>query len=340
MNFLSDTTAPAHPALLDAMMRANEGFAPSYGADPVSAGVKARLTDLFETDLDVLFTTSGTAANALALSILSGPDDIILCHDEAHIQRDERGAPEFFTGGAKLLPLRGANAKIDPAGLAGALAEWPQDFVHTTPPRVLSLSQLNESGCAYSLEELDALIGPAKAKGLAIHMDGARFANALVHLDCSPAEMTWRRGVDVLCMGATKDGALAAEAVILFGEARAQFPKLQARQKRAGHMLPKMRYVAAQLDAWLENDLWLELARHANASARDLTERLCAIPGVTPAQPCQGNEVFLHLDPAVAERLQAAGAGFYGWPDGSARFVASWRTTKADIDAVVAAAKG
>jgi threonine aldolase len=212
--------------------------------------------------------------------------------------------------------------------------------VHEVRPSALTLTQATEHGTVYPVAQVQALAEMAKARGLGVHMDGARFANALVHLDCSPAEMTWRRGVDVLCMGATKDGALAAEAVILFGEARAQFPKLQARQKRAGHMLPKMRYVAAQLDAWLENDLWLELARHANASARDLTERLCAIPGVTPAQPCQGNEVFLHLDPAVAERLQAAGAGFYGWPDGSARFVASWRTTKADIDALVAAAKG
>jgi threonine aldolase len=340
MNFLSDTTAPAHPALLDAMVRANEGFAPSYGADPVSQAVKAKLIDLFETDLEVVFTTSGTAANALALSVLSGPDEIILCHDEAHIQRDERGAPEFFTGGAKLLPLQGANAKIDAETLAGVLQEWPQDFVHTTPPRVLSLSQLNESGCAYALEELDALIGPAKAKGLAIHMDGARFANALVHLGCSPADMTWRRGVDVLCMGATKDGALAAEAVILFGEARAHFATLQARQKRSGHMLPKMRYVAAQLEAWLTDDLWLHLARHANTAARELSERLCAIDGVDSAQPCNGNEVFLRLDPAVSARLQDAGAGFYGWPDGSARFVASWRTTQADIDAVVKAAEG
>jgi len=339
MNFLSDTTAPAHPALLDAMVRANEGFATSYGADPVSQRVKARLTDLFETELEVVFTTSGTAANALALSILSGPDDIILCHDEAHIQRDERGAPEFFTGGAKLLPLHGANAKIDPDMLAGALAEWPQDFVHTTPPRVLSISQLNESGCAYTLDELDALIGSAKAKGLAIHMDGARFANALVHLNCSPADMTWRRGVDVLCMGATKNGALAAEAIILFGEVRAHLPKLQARQKRAGHMLPKMRYVAAQLDAWLADDLWLRLAREANAAGTALADGLSALDGVALAQPCDGNEVFLRLDPAVADRLRAAGAGFYAWPDGSARFVASWCTTAEEITALLAAAR-
>ncbi|MCP2680444.1 beta-eliminating lyase-related protein [Maricaulaceae bacterium NA33B04] len=338
MNFLSDTTAPAHPSLFDAMVRANEGFAPSYGADLISQRVKARLTELFEAELEVLFTTSGTAANALALSVLSRPDDIILCHDEAHIQRDERGAPEFFTGGAKLLPLHGAHAKIDPDNLANALNEWPQDFVHTTPPRVLSISQLNESGCAYTLEELDALISQAKASGVSVHMDGARFANALSHLGCSPADMTWKRGVDVLCMGATKDGALAAEAVILFGEARERFAQLQARQKRAGHMLPKMRYVAAQFEAWLADDLWLDLARYANAAGKELSDRLCQIAGVEAAHPTQGNEVFLRLPETVKDRLQAAGAGFYAWPDGSARFVASWRTTQADIDAVVKAA--
>jgi threonine aldolase len=340
MNFLSDTTAPAHPGLFDAMVRANDGFAPSYGADAVSQRVKARLCEVFETDVEVVLTTSGTAANALALSILSGPDDIILCHDEAHIQRDERGAPEFFTGGAKLLPLLGDHARIDPARLDACLNEWPQDFVHTTPPRVLSISQLNESGCAYTLDELDGLIMQAKAKNLAVHMDGARFANALSHLGCTPADMTWRRGVDVLCMGATKDGALAAEAVILFGETRAHFAKLQARQKRSGHMLPKMRYVAAQFEAWLEGDLWLELARHANEAGKALSDRLCEIDGVEAAHPTQGNEVFLSLPEVVKNRLQAAGAGFYAWPDGSARFVASWRTTQADIDAVVNAAKG
>ena len=338
MNFLSDTTAPAHPAILDALAAANDGFAPSYGADAVSARVKARLIELFETDLEVLFTTSGTAANALALSILSGPDDIIICHDEAHIQRDERGAPEFFTGGAKLLPLKGANAKIMPDTLAHALVEWPQDFVHTTPPRVLSLSQLNESGCAYSLAELDALIAPAKAAGLSIHMDGARFSNALASLGCSPAEMTWRRGVDVLCMGATKNGALAAEAVILFGAAQDRFATLQARQKRAGHMLPKMRYVAAQLDAWLADDLWLQLARSANAAGAALADGLSALDGVDLAQPRDGNEVFLRMAPAIAARLEAAGAGFYAWPDGSARFVASWCTRSEEITAAIAAA--
>ncbi|WP_306017465.1 low specificity L-threonine aldolase [Oceanicaulis sp. MMSF_3324] len=339
MNFLSDTTAPAHPAILDALGRANEGFAPSYGADPVSARVKAQLCELFETDLDVVFTTSGTASNALALSVLCPPDAMVLCHDEAHIHRDERGAPEFFTKGGKLLPLHGDHAKISPDSLADALKQWPNDFVHATPPAVLSLSQLNESGCAYSLDELDALIRPAKAHELHIHMDGARFSNALATLGCSPAEMTWKAGVDILSLGATKNGAMASEAVLLFPDMQDRLPRLLANQKRAGLMLPKMRYVSAQMGAWLEDELWLDLARKANAAAKRLSDGLAALEGAELVHPTHGNEVFIRLEDSLAARLRDAGAGFYSWPDGSARFVASWCTTEADISAVLEAAR-
>jgi len=339
MNFLSDTTAPAHPAILDALGRANDGFAPSYGADPVSAGVKAQLCELFETDLDVVFTTSGTASNALALSVLCPPDAMVLCHDEAHIHRDERGAPEFFTKGGKLLPLHGDHAKISPDSLADALKQWPSDFVHATPPAVLSLSQLNESGCAYSLDELEALIRPAKAQGLHIHMDGARFSNALATLGCSPAEMTWKAGVDILSLGATKNGAMASEAVLLFPGMQDRLPRLLANQKRAGLMLPKMRYVSAQMSAWLENGLWLDLARKANAAAKRLSDGLAALEGAELVHPTHGNEVFIRLEDSLAARLRDAGAGFYSWPDGSARFVASWCTSEADISAVLEAAR-
>lgn len=340
MNFLSDTTAPAHPAILEAMAKANDGFASSYGADPVSAQVKAQLKTLFETDLEVLFTTSGTAANALALSVLCPGDAAIFCHDEAHIHRDERGAPEFFTGGAKLLPLKGDHAQITPDTLAAALDEWPRDFVHASPPAVLSISQLGESGCAYRLDQITALTALAKEAGLSVHMDGARFTNALVALDVTPAEMTWKAGVDVLCLGATKNGTLAAEAIILFPNAMDRFSALQARQKRAGHMLPKMRYVAAQMQAWLSDGLWLDLARRANGAGAKLAAGLNALPGCSLAHPCDANEVFVQLEPKIAERLRQAGAGFYGWPDGSARFVASWCTRDEDVEAVLAAARG
>lgn len=339
MNFLSDTTAPAHPEILDAVIRANSGFAPSYGADPVAASVKARLKEIFETDLEVLFTASGSASNSLALSILCPGDAAIICHDEAHIHRDERGAPEFFTGGAKLLALKGEHAKIGSHDLDALLKEWPQDFVHTTPPRALSVSQLNESGCAYTLAEISTLSGLAKDHGLKVHLDGARFANALAHLGCCPADMTWRAGVDALSLGATKNGAMMAEAVILFPTAMDQFPALQARQKRAGHMYAKMRYIAAQFEGWLTNDLWLELARTANARGGALSQGLASIEGVEILHPTDGNEVFVRLPDEVADKLRQAGAQFYGWPDGSYRFVTSWCTQAEEITQLINSVK-
>lgn len=340
MNFLSDTTAPAHPALLDAMAHANGGYAASYGNDPICQRVEDHLKQVFETELKVLFTVSGTASNALALSILCPSHGAVLCHDEAHIHRDERGAPEFFTGGAKLIPLPGAHAKIDPEALKASLDSWPQDFVHTTPPRALSVSNLNESGCAYSTAELNALTGPAKANGLGVHFDGARFANLLAGSGMTPAQASWKAGADILSLGATKNGALAAEAVILFPSVMDRYGELQARQKRAGHMVAKMRYVAAQFDAWLADNLWLDLAEHANAMAKRLSEGLSAIDGVRLAHPVDGNEIFATLPEAVAERMRAGGAGFYQWPDGSARFVTSWSTREDDVLALLEAASG
>lgn len=340
MNFLSDTTAPAHPALIEAIATANDGFAPSYGADALSARVEARLKDVFESDLKLVFTNSGTAANALALSVLCPPHGMILCHDEAHIHRDERGAPEFFTGGAKLLPLPGEHARIDVAALQDALAQWPQDFVHAPPPRVLSLSNLSESGSAYSAADLAARIGPAKDKGLHVHIDGARFANALVSTGASPAALSWKAGADAMSLGATKNGALGAEAVILFPSVMDRFAELQTRQKRAGQMAAKLRFVAAQFDAWLADGLWLDLASHANAMAHKLADGLTRHDGITLAHPVDGNEIFVSLPDAAAQRLRDAGAGFYQWPDGSARFVASWATTAADVDAALNALGG
>lgn len=340
MSFLSDTTAPAHPALLDAMARANAGAEASYGNDAISARVKAKLREIFSTDLELVFTVSGTASNALALSVLCPGDSAVMCHDEAHIHRDERGAPEFFTGGAKLIPLKGDHARLDAETLAAALEEWPDDFVHTTPPAVLSLSNLTESGTAYDVERVSTLAAMAKARGLAVHMDGARFANALAGLKCDPADLTWRSGVDVLSLGATKGGALAAEAVILFPSVMDRLGALKVRQKRAGHMLPKMRYVAAQFEAWLENGRWLELAAHANAMAAHLAKGLAGVEGVTLAHPVDGNEVFANLPQTVQDRLEAAGIGVYQWTDGSFRLVTNWQTRAEDVDHLVNAARG
>lgn len=340
MSFQSDTTAPAHPALLEAMIRANEGAAASYGNDTVSARVKAQLREIFSTDLELVFTVSGTASNSLALAVLAPGDSAILCHDEAHIHRDERGAPEFFTGGAKLVPLHGDHARLTPETLEAALAEWPSDFVHTTPPSVLSLSNLTESGTAYDVATVKALAGIAKTRGMHVHMDGARFANALSFLKCDPADITWRAGVDVLSLGATKGGALAAEAVILFPSVMDRFHTLRARQKRAGHMLPKARYVAAQFEAWLENGRWLELAAHANAMASELAAGFASIPGAKLLHPVEGNEVFIELPQEAVDALNAVNAGFYPWPHGGYRFVTSWQTKAEDVARVVKAARG
>lgn len=340
MSFQSDTTAPAHPALLDALVRANDGAAASYGNDTVSGRVKAQLREIFSTDLELVFTVSGTASNALALAVLAPGDSAILCHDEAHIHRDERGAPEFFTGGAKLVPLHGDHARLRPAALEAALAEWPSDFVHTTPPSVLSLSNLTESGTAYDVATVKALASLAKARGLSVHMDGARFANALSFLKCGPADITWRAGVDVLSLGATKGGALAAEAVILFPSVMDRFHTLRARQKRAGHMVPKMRYVAAQFEAWLEGGRWLELAAHANAMASELAAGFASIPGAKLLHPVEGNEVFIDLPQEAVDALSAVNAGFYPWPHGGYRFVTSWQTKPEDVARVVKAARG
>ena len=329
MNFSSDTAAPAHPSILEAMVHAAHGPAASYGADPWTAAARDALCKTFETDLEVWFTPSGTAANALALSILCPPHGAIICHEEAHIERDERGAPEFFTGGS-LLP--GAHARIDLAALRNRLAANDPSFIHETPVHVLSLSNLTECGAAYRPFEIKERAELAHEAGLAVHLDGARLANAIVSTGASPAEMTWRAGVDVLSFGATKNGAVGCEAIILFGAARQRFHELKVRAKRAGHMPPKMRFLAAQMSAYLKDNLWLDLARRANTSASNLANVLTRA-GAELTHPVDGNEVFAMLPPGATSRLSTAGATFYPWPSGAHRFVCSWATEQSEIEA-------
>lgn len=333
MNFSSDTAAPAHPSVLEAMMRANHGAEASYGADTVSARLRAKLAEVFETtDFDFWLTASGTASNALALSCFCPPTHSILCHREAHIQMDERGAPEFFTGGAKLALLPGHGAKIDFDVFTEYLGEVDPGFVHGTPPAVLSLTNLTECGMAYTPAEVAAFARAAKGGKLAVHMDGARFANALAHTGATPAGMSWKAGVDVLTLGLTKTGAAGCEIILLFGDAKAKGRELQARAKRSGHMPPKMRFLAAQAEAMLEGGLWLTLAAHANAMAARLAG-VFADAGVDLAFDVQGNEVFARLDARAVQDLQEDNARFYAdWPGGSSRFVCSWATTEAEID--------
>lgn len=330
MNFSSDTSAPAHPAILEAMMAVGESFEPSYGADGHTARARGALADVFETDIDIYLVSSGTAANALALSVLCPPTSAIACHEEAHIERDERGAAEFFTGGGRLALLPGHHAKIDPAALKVRLERVQPAFVHETPVATLSLSNLTECGAAYTPYEIRELSELAHKAGLSVHMDGARFANALIHCGASPAELSWRAGVDVLSFGATKNGAAGCEAIILFGKARHRFDELRVRAKRSGHMPPKARYLAAQMTAYLADGLWLDLALRANTSARRLADVLVA-NGSVLRHPVDGNEVFIDMDSVVAKRLQQGGASFHRWPDGSYRLVCSWATSDEEI---------
>ena len=256
---------------------------------------------------------SGSVANALALSVLTPSYGVIYAHKGAHVANEECGAPEFFAGGAKVIGLDGAHGKIVPAALEQALLLSGKGFVHCAQPAALSLTQSTEWGTIYRPEEIAALSAVARRGGLALHMDGARFANAVAALGCTPAELTWRAGVDALSFGATKNGALAVEAIVLFRTELAE--DLAFRHKRAGQLISKMRFLAAQLDAYLAGDLWLALARHANRLARRLGEGLAALPGAALEAPVEANEVLVTLPRAVIEGLKAAGARFFGWPE-------------------------
>lgn len=338
MDFSSDTSAPAHPGVIEALGEANCGHAPSYGADELHRRLRIVLAERFETeDFDFWLTASGTAANALALSVMCAPTGAVLCHHEAHIARDERGAPEFFTGGGKLALLSGAGGQIDEIALREALAAIDRDFVHETPAETLSLTQLTECGTAYDRARLAHFAALAREAGLNVHLDGARLANALVSQGARPADMSWKSGVDVLTLGLTKTGAMGCEIILLFGAMRARFAELRARAKRSGHMPAKMRYLAAQALALLADDLWLSLAGQANKAARQVSNSLCAHPGVELVYPVDGNEVFVRMPGELAERLRAAGARFYPWPGDCHRFVCAWTTGDAEIQALNAA---
>jgi len=351
MYFGSDNSAGAAPQLLEALVKANEGNAPSYGADEWCARASARLAEVFEHPVAVFYVTTGTAANALALAALTPPYGAVLCHQEAHINVDECAAPEFFTGGAKLLPIAGEGAKITLPALQDALANLPRHVPHNCPLKLLSLTQATECGLVYTPSEVAALAATAKNHGMRVHMDGARFANAIAHLGCTPAELTWKAGVDVLCLGATKDGALGVEAVIFFDAQQAE--NFQYLVKRSGQLVSKSRWLGAQMEAWLQNGLWLDLARAANQKASELADVLLDVPGVHVVWRPEANSVFAVLSAEVHARLQAAGAVYYDWPryslpagqhiksdDVYVRFVTSFRTSSSNIESLRKAAIG
>lgn len=305
--------------------------------------LEALASAVFETDVAIFPVTTGTAANALALATLTPPYGAVYCHETAHVMTDECGAPEFFTGGAKLIGLPGHDGKLLPAQLEAPLQYAAELGVHHVRPATLSLTQATEWGTIYTPAEIQALTAAAHARDLAVHMDGARLANAIARLGCSPAEITWKAGIDVLSLGATKNGAMAAEAVVLFDRSRVD--DFALRRKRAGHLWSKMRFLSAQLIAYLENDLWLRNARHANAMATHLASGLALLPGVQRVQPTDGNEVFVAMPEAMLQTLQAKGFEFSRWPVAAGvsapvvRIVTSFCTTAADVDALLAAVR-
>lgn len=349
MLFSSDNIAACAPEMFEAMARANSGAAKPYGHDDATARVQALVAEVFERPAKVYLVATGTAANALALACLCPPWATVYCHRNAHVEEDECGAPEFYTGGAKLTLLGGAHARIAPDALADALRFTARAGVHNVQKGALSLTQATEAGAAYTVEQVARLAEMAHAAGVPVHMDGTRFANAVARLGCSPADLTWRAGVDVLCLGATKNGALAAEAVILFDEAKAW--EFELRRKRGGHLWSKMRYMSAQMEAYLTDGLWLRLAGHANAMADRLAEGLRAIPCVAIDAPLGANMMFPRFARRGHRALIAAGALYYLWPGDQSlegpddealqcRLVCSWATTAEQVDAFIATLRG
>ena len=348
MNFTSDNSYGAAPEIIEAIARANEGALGSYGADPLAARVESRLREIFETDLRVFLVTTGTAANALALASVSPPWGTVFCHHEAHIAEDECGAPEFFGGGLTLRHLPGENAKIDRDALVHALTECGARGVHQTQPAALSITNLTEKGALYRPEEIAALGDAAKAARCAMHLDGTRFANAIVASGETPAALSWRSGVDILCLGATKNGALAAEAVIFFDPDRQaeRIASFEFRRKRGGHLVSKGRMLSAQMEAWLAGDFWLERATHSNAMGQRLAAGLRGIDGIEITNDAAANILFVRLPLAIHRRLREAGAAYYLEPasqteDGDgvsvrARLVCSPSTSMESIDAFLA----
>ena len=329
------------------MARAGAGTMASYGRDEITDRVRTRCRELFETDVEIFPVVSGTAGNALAIAAMTPPDGVVLCHADAHIERDEDGAPAFFTGGARTITIEGEDGKLHPEGVLsrGGWASRPPEGTPFPPPPTggleahpprgaptLSLTNATETGTVYTAAEMRAL---TSLGDFGVHLDGARFANAVASLDCSPAEITWRAGVDVLVFGGTKNGLINAELIVVFRKELAR--DLAARCHRSGHRPAKMRFISAQFEAYLTDDLWLRNARHANAMARRLAD------GFKTIHPVQVNVVFTRLEKDVAAALQEQGFAFFDWPidgDDAYRFVTGFQTSEADVDALVEAYGG
>lgn len=332
--FASDNVTSACPEVLEAVIAANAGDVASYGDDQWSVRLREKLSEIFETAIAVFPTVTGTASNALALSALTPSYGKVYCHELSHINTDECAAPEFFTGGAKLVAMPGDNGKFCANTLKSTI--YGRGNVHHAQPSTISITQACETGAIYQIDEISELAEVAHGHGLSVHMDGARFANALASLDASPAEMTWKSGVDVLSFGGTKNGCLIAEAVIFFKpEMTEAIPFLH---KRAGQLISKMRFVSAQLEAYISDGVWLRNARHANAMAARLSEGLAVLSEIELAYPTQSNEVFVRIPKLVAAAVRSDGFEVNeNELDGSAaRFITSWNTDPNDVARLLA----
>jgi len=329
MRFFSDNAAPVSPAVMAAIAAADT-LDTAYDGDAWSARLDAAFSDLFERRVSAIWVPTGTAANCLALAALCLPFGGVLCHEEAHVQTDEGGAPEFYTHGAKLMTVPGAGAKVTPDALKAKLGALRND-VHQVQPHALTITNATEYGLVYTPEEVAALGALCRDRGIGFHMDGARFANAVVSLGCSPADVTWRAGVDALSFGFTKNGGMSAEALVFFKSDL--IDETKRRRKRAGHLLSKGRYLAAQILALLESDLWLDNGRAANAAARLVADAA----GDRCVHPVQANEIFIRVTAAEAASLRAQGFDFYDWGEGEARLVTAWNHSGEDVRPLAAA---
>lgn len=336
VNLYSDNVAPAAPEIMAALARVNAGPAQPYGQDPESKEVKQAFSDLFGTEVWVFPVSTGTAANAIALSGMTPPYGAIFCSEVGHIETSECGAAQLFTGGAKLTLIPAKSGKMDPDALDAAIRSAGKGMQHRSQPAVVNLTIATERGTVYPMKDLERIAQIAKSHGLLFHMDGARMANALVALGKSAADVTTKLGVDVLSFGATKNGALNAEAIVVFKKEIAD--ELRFRVRRSGQVWSKMRYASAQLRAYIENGLWLKLGAQANRAAKRLSEGLVQVPGVRMMEPVEINQLFVEMPERVIAGLEADGIGL-GRRDGGVRMVAAWSTTDEEVDHIIARAK-
>ena len=341
LDFGSENTSPVHPAFVAAVTAANVGFATNFEEEAWTQRALASLRDFFEHESLVAFTVAtGTAANAIALGAMVPPYGTILCHWDAHIETDECGAPEMFSFGARQIPLAGEHGRLAPAALAKHLAQARIGVVHSLQPAAVSLTNLTEAGTAYTPAQIKELTSIARRYGLGVHMDGARFANAAAAVGASPAELTWKSGVDVLTLGTTKSGSFGVETIVSFNDR--YNTALAFLRKRSGHFAPKTRFLAAQLQAYMDDGLWLKNGAHANAMAKRLAEGLAHVEAAALVHPVEGNEVFVRLPEAAVEALARRGCKFQrNWrlDPRHHRFVCSWATTPKHVDELLAVAR-